>query len=131
MPRRLAAAVSSSLIDRNYQCDRQRPCGRCTQLGLVSHYRILHSPTSALIPLTYQTGLCVYEVDNPSHRYASRLAPSGANEDTHGRLRANAQDEAGRLKKRVAELESIIREVRLIRSALRITVRSLRVCIRS
>ncbi|KAI0745354.1 hypothetical protein C8Q76DRAFT_638932 [Earliella scabrosa] len=54
-------------------CDRQRPCGRCTQLGL--------------------TGLCVYEVDNPSHR-------------------ANAQDEAGRLKKRVAELESIIRELK-------------------
>ncbi|RPD74194.1 hypothetical protein L226DRAFT_509362 [Lentinus tigrinus ALCF2SS1-7] len=54
-------------------CDRQRPCGRCTQLGL--------------------TGLCVYEVDNPSHR-------------------VNAQDEAGRLKKRVAELESIIRELK-------------------
>ncbi|KAH9929515.1 uncharacterized protein BXZ73DRAFT_48132 [Epithele typhae] len=54
-------------------CDRQRPCGRCTQLGL--------------------TGLCVYEVDNPSHR-------------------ANAQDEAERLKKRVAELESIIRELK-------------------
>ncbi|KAI0704993.1 hypothetical protein C8T65DRAFT_740975 [Cerioporus squamosus] len=54
-------------------CDRQRPCGRCTQLGL--------------------TGLCVYEVDNPSQR-------------------VNAQDEAGRLKKRVAELESIIRELK-------------------
>ncbi|KAI0355568.1 hypothetical protein OH77DRAFT_296569 [Trametes cingulata] len=54
-------------------CDRQRPCGRCTQLGL--------------------TGLCVYEVDNPSHR-------------------ANAQDEAARLQKRVAELESIIRELK-------------------
>ncbi|KAI0675212.1 hypothetical protein C8Q78DRAFT_964694 [Trametes maxima] len=54
-------------------CDRQRPCGRCTQLGL--------------------TGLCVYEVDNPSHR-------------------TNAQDEAARLQKRVAELESIIRELK-------------------
>ncbi|KAI0819982.1 hypothetical protein BC628DRAFT_1413377 [Trametes gibbosa] len=54
-------------------CDRQRPCGRCTQLGL--------------------TGLCVYEVDNPSHR-------------------ANVQDEAARLQKRVAELESIIRELK-------------------
>ncbi|EJF65404.1 hypothetical protein DICSQDRAFT_79541 [Dichomitus squalens LYAD-421 SS1] len=54
-------------------CDRQRPCGRCTQLGL--------------------TGLCVYEVDNPTHK-------------------ANAQDETGRLKKRVAELESIIRELK-------------------
>ncbi|KAJ2980591.1 hypothetical protein NUW54_g10986 [Trametes sanguinea] len=53
-------------------CDRQRPCGRCTQLGL--------------------TGLCVYEVDNPSQR-------------------ANVHDEAARLQKRVAELESIIREV--------------------
>ncbi|KAL1939901.1 hypothetical protein VTO73DRAFT_9601 [Trametes versicolor] len=55
-------------------CDRQRPCGRCTQLGL--------------------TGLCVYEVDNPSSH------------------RANAQDEAARLQKRVAELESIIRELK-------------------
>ncbi|OSD06775.1 hypothetical protein PYCCODRAFT_1359511 [Trametes coccinea BRFM310] len=54
-------------------CDRQRPCGRCTQLGL--------------------TGLCVYEVDNPSQR-------------------ANAHDEAARLQKRVAELESIIRELK-------------------
>ncbi|EPQ54240.1 hypothetical protein GLOTRDRAFT_44070 [Gloeophyllum trabeum ATCC 11539] len=29
-------------------CDRKRPCGRCTQLGL--------------------TGLCIYEIDDPSQR---------------------------------------------------------------
>lgn len=54
-------------------CDRKRPCGRCTQLGL--------------------TGLCVYEVDDPSQR----------NE---------AQDEGARLRKRVAELEGVIRELK-------------------
>ncbi|EPQ57256.1 hypothetical protein GLOTRDRAFT_17704, partial [Gloeophyllum trabeum ATCC 11539] len=30
-------------------CDRKRPCGRCTQLGL--------------------TGLCVYEVDDPNQKH--------------------------------------------------------------
>ncbi|KZT72072.1 hypothetical protein DAEQUDRAFT_705714 [Daedalea quercina L-15889] len=57
-------------------CDRKRPCGRCTQLGL--------------------TGLCVYEVDDPSRRI-----PSG-----------DSQDEKCRLQKRVAELESVIRELK-------------------
>ncbi|KAH8080262.1 hypothetical protein BXZ70DRAFT_640837 [Cristinia sonorae] len=54
-------------------CDRKRPCGRCTQLGL--------------------TGLCVYEVDDPNQR----------NE---------LPDEQIRLQKRVAELESVIRELK-------------------
>ncbi|KAF9227399.1 hypothetical protein BS17DRAFT_775416 [Gyrodon lividus] len=54
-------------------CDRKRPCGRCTQLGL--------------------TGLCVYEVDDPSQR-------------------SGAQDESSRLRKRVAELEGVIRELK-------------------
>ncbi|EMD37379.1 hypothetical protein CERSUDRAFT_94391 [Gelatoporia subvermispora B] len=54
-------------------CDRKRPCGRCTQLGL--------------------TGLCVYEVDDPSR---SNDSP----------------DEKTRLQKRVAELESVIRELK-------------------
>ncbi|KAI6121665.1 hypothetical protein F5141DRAFT_528907 [Pisolithus sp. B1] len=54
-------------------CDRKRPCGRCTQLGL--------------------TGLCVYEVDDPSQR-------------------SEAQDEGSRLRKRVAELEGVIRELK-------------------
>ncbi|KAH9935483.1 uncharacterized protein B0H18DRAFT_413697 [Fomitopsis serialis] len=57
-------------------CDRKRPCGRCTQLGL--------------------TGLCVYEVDDPSRKH-----PSG-----------DSQDEKCRLQKRVAELESVIRELK-------------------
>ncbi|KAG1871515.1 hypothetical protein F4604DRAFT_1623404 [Suillus subluteus] len=51
-------------------CDRKRPCGRCTQLGL--------------------TGLCVYEVDDPSQR-------------------SEVQDEGSRLRHRVAELEGVIR----------------------
>ncbi|KAH9839528.1 uncharacterized protein C8Q71DRAFT_704445 [Rhodofomes roseus] len=54
-------------------CDRKRPCGRCTQLGL--------------------TGLCVYEVDDPSRN-------------------GDSQDEKCRLQKRVAELESVIRELK-------------------
>ncbi|KAH7909325.1 hypothetical protein BJ138DRAFT_237650 [Hygrophoropsis aurantiaca] len=54
-------------------CDRKRPCGRCTQLGL--------------------TGLCVYEVDDPSQR-------------------SDIQDEGSRLRKRVAELEGVIRELK-------------------
>ncbi|KAF8554157.1 hypothetical protein OG21DRAFT_1462948 [Imleria badia] len=54
-------------------CDRKRPCGRCTQLGL--------------------TGLCVYEVDDPSQR-------------------SDAQDESSRLRHRVAELEGVIRELK-------------------
>lgn len=53
-------------------CDRQRPCGRCTQLGL--------------------TGLCVYEIDDPQ--------------------RNDASDEAGRLQRRVAELEGLVRELK-------------------
>lgn len=54
-------------------CDRKRPCGRCTQLGL--------------------TGLCVYEVDDPSRR-------------------SDAQDESSQLRRRVAELEAVIRELK-------------------
>ncbi|PPQ67245.1 hypothetical protein CVT25_005829 [Psilocybe cyanescens] len=55
-------------------CDRKRPaCARCTQLGL--------------------TGLCVYEVDDPSQR-------------------VETQDESSRLIKRVAELEGVIRELK-------------------
>ncbi|KAJ8522000.1 hypothetical protein ONZ45_g1344 [Pleurotus djamor] len=55
-------------------CDRKRPaCARCTQLGL--------------------TGLCVYEVDDPSQR-------------------SESQDESSRLLKRVAELEGVIRELK-------------------
>ncbi|KJA29454.1 hypothetical protein HYPSUDRAFT_32913 [Hypholoma sublateritium FD-334 SS-4] len=55
-------------------CDRKRPaCARCTQLGL--------------------TGLCVYEVDDPTQQ-------------------TDTQDESTRLLKRVAELEGVIRELR-------------------
>jgi len=55
-------------------CDRKRPaCARCTQLGL--------------------TGLCVYEVDDPTQR-------------------TETQDESSRLIKRVAELEGVIRELK-------------------
>ncbi|KAE9411428.1 hypothetical protein BT96DRAFT_912009 [Gymnopus androsaceus JB14] len=55
-------------------CDRKRPaCARCTQLGL--------------------TGLCVYEVDDPTQQ-------------------TDSQDESSRLLKRVAELEGVIRELK-------------------
>ncbi|KAF9643794.1 hypothetical protein BDM02DRAFT_3103902 [Thelephora ganbajun] len=51
-------------------CDRKRPCGRCTQLGL--------------------TALCVYQVDE---------------------VNPNAENETSRLQNRVAELETIIKDV--------------------
>ncbi|KAH8118984.1 hypothetical protein DFH11DRAFT_1780234 [Phellopilus nigrolimitatus] len=55
-------------------CDRRRPaCQRCTTLGL--------------------TGLCVYEVDDPSQR-------------------SNFMDEKALLRSRVAELEGVIREMK-------------------
>lgn len=54
-------------------CDRKKPCGRCVQLGI--------------------TGLCVYEVDNPSHR-------------------ADSEDDGSRLRQRVAELEGVIRQMK-------------------
>ncbi|KAH8988023.1 hypothetical protein EDB92DRAFT_1065394 [Lactarius akahatsu] len=54
-------------------CDRKRPCGRCIQLGI--------------------TGLCVYEVDDPSQR-------------------TEAADDKTRLQMRVAELEGVIRELK-------------------
>ncbi|KAH9052240.1 hypothetical protein EDB87DRAFT_1570638 [Lactarius vividus] len=57
-------------------CDRKRPCGRCIQLGI--------------------TGLCVYEVDDPSQR-------------------TEAADDKTRLQMRVAELEGVIREASLSR----------------
>ncbi|THH20401.1 hypothetical protein EW146_g942 [Bondarzewia mesenterica] len=78
-------------------CDRKRPCGRCTQLGLV---RCLTIPVPRAVVnqrvLLNQTGLCVYEVDDPSQ----------ANDSA---------DDTARLQKRVAELESVIREVRICR----------------
>ena len=42
-----------------------------------------------------ETGLCVYEVDDPTQQ-------------------TDSQDESTRLLKRVAELEGVIREVRII-----------------
>ncbi|KAJ7199168.1 hypothetical protein GGX14DRAFT_305293, partial [Mycena pura] len=56
-------------------CDRQRPCSRCSQLGL--------------------TGNCVYEVD----------------ESRKGSESKGTQDQGSRLMSRIAELESVIREV--------------------
>ncbi|KAI0041431.1 hypothetical protein FA95DRAFT_1611018 [Auriscalpium vulgare] len=56
------------------KCDRKRPCQRCIQLGL--------------------TGLCVYEIDDPSIRDDPNV------------------DEGTRLRNRIAELESLVRELR-------------------
>ncbi|KAI0036957.1 hypothetical protein K488DRAFT_29039, partial [Vararia minispora EC-137] len=63
-------------------CDRKRPCGRCTQLGL--------------------TGLCVYEVDDPSKGQAI------VHECAHV---LTSNDDKSRLQKRITELEGVIREV--------------------
>ncbi|KAI0250998.1 hypothetical protein BJV78DRAFT_1127239 [Lactifluus subvellereus] len=56
------------------KCDRKRPCQRCIQLGL--------------------TGLCVYEIDDPSIRDDPNV------------------DENTRFRNRIAELESLVRELR-------------------
>jgi len=56
------------------KCDRKRPCQRCIQLGL--------------------TGLCVYEIDDPSLRDDPNV------------------DENTRYRNRIAELESLVRELR-------------------
>ncbi|KAJ7506334.1 hypothetical protein B0H11DRAFT_1666812, partial [Mycena galericulata] len=55
------------------KCDQKRPCQRCIQLGL--------------------TGLCVYEVDDPT-------------------LRDDPSVENTRLLNWIAELESLVRELR-------------------
>ncbi|WVQ99584.1 hypothetical protein IAU59_006720 [Kwoniella sp. CBS 9459] len=56
------------------KCDRKRPCGRCTALGL--------------------TGTCVYEIDETRDMNDPEVA------------------EADRLRRRIAELEQVIRELR-------------------
>ncbi|KAJ4483364.1 hypothetical protein J3R30DRAFT_1768225 [Lentinula aciculospora] len=72
-------------------CDRKRPaCARCTQLGLVSSINKVYR---SWMILYFQTGLCVYEVDDPNQR-------------------SNTQDESSRLLERVAELEGVIRELK-------------------
>lgn len=83
--------MSSAVINLSFKCDRKRPCGRCTQLGLVCRPEY---PCRGLLGLSLltQTGLCVYEVDDPSQR-------------------SSAQDDHSRLRHRVAELEGVIREV--------------------
>jgi hypothetical protein len=81
------------------QCDRKRPaCARCTQLGLV---RMFRSGAKSIYRSFTKTGLCVYEVDDPSQR-------------------TDTQDESSRLLKRVAELEGVIREVCLIFDTLKL-----------
>ncbi|KAF8488291.1 hypothetical protein JB92DRAFT_2757475, partial [Gautieria morchelliformis] len=55
------------------KCDRKRPCTRCIKHGL--------------------TGLCVYELDDPTERDKAQV------------------DESTRLKNRIAELESVIRSL--------------------
>ncbi|PPR05416.1 hypothetical protein CVT24_008030 [Panaeolus cyanescens] len=79
------------------KCDRKRPCQRCIQLGLVSPYHFDDRPSLSLVHTSLsilQTGLCVYEIDDP----ALRDDPS--------------VDESTRLRNRIAELESLVRELR-------------------
>ncbi|TFY68998.1 hypothetical protein EVJ58_g664 [Rhodofomes roseus] len=73
------------------KCDRKRPCQRCIQLGLVNHYACVEV---SLAKKNHQTGLCVYEVDDPALRDDPNI------------------DETTRLRNRIAELESLVRELR-------------------
>ncbi|CCM03581.1 uncharacterized protein FIBRA_05718 [Fibroporia radiculosa] len=62
-----------------------------SSLSAIASDPAVDAPNSALY-----TGLCVYEVDDPSRKTSS----------------GEAQDERDRLQKRVAELESVIRELK-------------------
>ncbi|KZT03741.1 uncharacterized protein LAESUDRAFT_323655 [Laetiporus sulphureus 93-53] len=74
------------------KCDRKRPCSRCIQLGLVTYiYVFMRSFNVNFLP---QTGLCIYEVDDPALRDNPNI------------------DETTRLRNRIAELESVLREIR-------------------
>ena len=75
------------------QCDRKRPCSRCIQLGLV-RVHFIHSLFLTLIRHSHKTGLCVYEVDDPAIRDDPNV------------------DEVTKLRNRIAELESLVRELR-------------------
>ena len=58
--------------------------------------------------LASQTGLCVYEVDDPNQRYVAFVSEDHVVSPSS---RQEVSDEQIRLQKRVAELESVIREV--------------------
>ena len=79
--------------DPSIQCDRKRPCSRCIQLGLVC-LDYIRASLLTLIHRYYQTGLCVYEVDDPAIRDDPNV------------------DEVTKLRNRIAELESLVRELR-------------------
>ncbi|SRR6266702_90856 len=97
------------------QCDRKRPCGRCTQLGIVccspcvralrnqgTHSR--HRQVSACTKLTTPVKGSVPPVLIVGPAYL--LIPIHP-------LRTEAADDKTRLQKRVAELEGVIREASL------------------
>ncbi|EIN12810.1 hypothetical protein PUNSTDRAFT_59909 [Punctularia strigosozonata HHB-11173 SS5] len=74
------------------KCDRKRPCSRCIQLGL--------------------TGLCIYETSDPNERRAlTSPLTLGAPDQPSCRDDPNLP-EVERLRGRVAELESLVRELR-------------------
>jgi hypothetical protein len=73
------------------QCDRKRPCQRCIQLGL--------------------TGLCVYEIDDPALRFDIFILTLTFPTNYYTRDDPTI-DETTRLRNRIAELESLVRELR-------------------
>ncbi|KIL00703.1 hypothetical protein PAXRUDRAFT_129276 [Paxillus rubicundulus Ve08.2h10] len=73
---------------------RKRRRNRTTQSCLNCHTsKRMYARAYRKLKSSQQTGLCVYEVDDPSQR-------------------SDAQDESSRLRKRVAELEGVIRELK-------------------
>lgn len=66
-----------------------------------------------------QTGLCVYQVDEAGPRYVHIVINSAFLIDTKFSSSSSTepQDEAYRLQKRVAELESLIREVTFLHTS--------------
>ena len=65
-----------------------------------------------------QTGLCVYEIDDPALRYDPYSTPVRCSILNQGSRDDPSLDEATRLRNRIAELESLVRELRGMHLAL-------------
>ena len=94
-----------------FQCDRKRPCQRCIQLGLVITVPSFSPSRLVILTPPPQTGLCVYEIDDPSIRFVpvSRARQFVLNVDPRDDPNV---DENTHFRNRIAELESLVRELR-------------------
>jgi hypothetical protein len=91
------------------KCDRKRPCGRCTHLGLVGQLlAILHS----LMPhARHFPPRLAFVSTRSATRTKSTLVLLLPSTGTDRGFSADGNDESSRLRKRIAELEGVVREV--------------------